>query len=112
MNPGAGGHCWPQTTVAVLMLCGAPATGAVSVAGTAAACQSVAGLPSTAANGGAPGCELVAAGAWQRTTSVVESRSGRRVGSDTLPPVGIVCVPDGVFTGSGEPLLSVTFVAV
>ncbi len=78
-GPGAPGNFSPQVRVAVCKLRALPLTGSVSVAGSDSGCQSVAGLPSTAASGGAPGCELEAEAAPHLTTSEVLVRSGRRV---------------------------------
>jgi len=57
----------------------AEAAGAVTAAGSEAGCQSVAGLPSTAARAGAPRTALVADALPQRTTSALRVRSGRAV---------------------------------
>src|SRR5664280_1148790 len=79
---GAGGHCRPQTTTARLIR--RPPAGTVRVAGRVTGCQSVAVLPSTAASAGAPGSELVAWAARQRTASDDGIASGRRVGSPSV----------------------------
>src|SRR5204863_358489 len=105
-GPGGGGHCWPQTSCAVRRTWLPPCTGAVSVAGTEAGCQSVAGLPSTAASGSAPTWELLADAGWQRTMSGVGVRSGRRVDMVRVPPLETVLVPDGPLTVIDAPLSS------
>jgi DNA-binding beta-propeller fold protein YncE len=55
-----------------------PASATVNDAGMRAGCQSVTGLPSTAAIGSAPGATLVAVAGRQRAKSSVGVRSGRR----------------------------------
>src|ERR1039458_1748234 len=74
----------------------------------ASACQSVAGLPSTAASADAPGLEEVAATLPHRRSSLVGARSVRRVGMVSVCPLPTVRTPDAVLTGKVAPLSSVT----
>src|SRR6478609_4812674 len=89
-----------------------PATGTVRVAGTTRGCQSVAGLPSTAASGSAPEAALLARAAWQRTTSDVGARSGRRVRNVSGVPGLSVSVVPRTLIGMAFPLSRVTVVVV
>src|SRR5436305_10345926 len=82
----------------------------VKVACGLVATHGVAGLPSTAATGSSPGTYELAVTGWQRATSLVCWRSGRRVGNVTLCFVRTVTVPDGVCTGIAGPAVRVTLV--
>ena len=66
-------------------------------------CHPVAGLPSTAARGPAPGCADEAVAGWQRTRSLVGVRSGRRVGRVSVPPGATLRMVPPAVTGTAGP---------
>src|SRR5579875_1970337 len=106
LGPGEAGQLRPHTMLTARIAFAPRLTGMVRVAGSADGCQSVAGLPSTAARAGAPGAALDARGSPQRTASLVLSRSGRRVASTSACPRRTRCVDVGVTTYIGAPLAS------
>jgi hypothetical protein len=59
-----------------------------------------------------PASSEVAVAGLQRARLVVGSRSGRRVGSDSLPPALTVYVPPGASTGRLPPARELTVVVV